>query len=89
MGGMYESTKQDLELILDDSITGEFDNVLLASQWPSADDVRSDISDYLQPFMHRYNMAEFAFILTPPTSQYVLVVSTHDACGAYHRMPVS
>ena len=60
---MYESTEKDLDLILKKVVTDDYDSVLAPSQWPSAADVRNDIGQYLQPFMHRYNMAEFAFIL--------------------------
>jgi hypothetical protein len=86
MPGMYQSPERDLELILDDSITTAFDNVLRASQWPTADDIRHDISEHLQPFMHRYNMAEFAFILlrqrrsTSSWSQHIMPAGHIIAC---------
>jgi hypothetical protein len=63
MDNMYHSTKQDLDLITRECVTNFFDPYLANNAWPTAADVVSDIEAYLQPFMGRHNMAEFAFIL--------------------------
>ena len=63
MPGMYASNDKDLETIVNKVVSDDYDSVLAAAHWPSAEDVRNEIRNYLQPFMHRFNMAEFAFIL--------------------------
>ena len=63
MANMYESTKKDLELIVNKCVSDDYDSVLSSAHWPTAAEVREDLRQYLQPFMHKFNMAEFAFIL--------------------------
>ena len=63
MGGMYKSPRTDLNLILDEALDPALDSVLRRAAWPTDDDLRADLESYLSQFAHRYNMAEFAFIL--------------------------
>ncbi len=64
MPGMYDSTRQDLEIIFDELFDEDVDRHLPGSHWPPARNLRDYVGDYLEPFMHRRNMPEFAFILT-------------------------
>jgi len=61
--GLYESRAKDIEIILDASLPGAFNNVLDPVNWPGAAAVREDLRDYLQRLPQRVNLAEFAFIL--------------------------
>jgi hypothetical protein len=61
--GLYESRAKDIEIILDASLGGAFNNVLDQANWPEAAAVREDLRDYLQRLPQRINLAEFAFIL--------------------------
>jgi len=63
MEGLYHSPPEDLELIVNSSITNEFESLLSRNEWPSKMEVREDIKDYLRPFLDRANIAELAFIL--------------------------
>lgn len=63
MSEMYESTARDLDLIVNECVSDNYESVLRSPNWPTAAEVRSEIRKYLLPFMHRFNMAEFAFIL--------------------------
>lgn len=63
MSGMYKSPRSDLDMILDQALAAPLDKVLGSSSWPRPDDLRDDIATYLSHFLHRYNIAEFAFIL--------------------------
>lgn len=63
MASLYLSVERDLNLIIQECFTNAFDSILKSSIWPSSEDVMDEIRSYLQSFMHRKNMAEFAFIL--------------------------
>lgn len=76
--GLYESREKDIQIILDASLNGAFNNVLDPANWPDAAVVRNDLRDYLLQLPQRINLAEFAFILlrqrrtTSPWSQALL-----------------
>jgi hypothetical protein len=76
--GLYQSRAKDIEIILDASLKGAFNNVLDPANWPDAAAVREDLRDYLLRLPQEVNLAEFAFILlrqrraTAPWSQQLL-----------------
>jgi hypothetical protein len=63
MSGMYHSTEEDLQLILTESFKGARYRYLNKERWPETSTLEADVRGYLQDFMHKRNMAEFAFIL--------------------------
>ncbi len=63
MPGMYRSPHKDIEMILDESTVEATDRWLLREYWPSKEQYRDDVRSFLEPFSHRHNVAEFAFIL--------------------------
>ena len=76
--GLYQSRAKDIEIILEASLRGVFNNALDPENWPDAAAVREDLRDYLQRLPQKANLAEFAFILlrqrraTAPWSQALM-----------------
>lgn len=60
---LYKSPRDDIEVIADTCITDAYDHVLKPSAWPSTNELKDDLRSYLEPFAHRPNVAELAFIL--------------------------
>jgi hypothetical protein len=60
---LYRTPREDVETMIDASVTDAFRRVLPSARWRGADDVRQLLRDYLGTLPQRVNLAEFAFIL--------------------------
>ena len=61
--GLHIDPENDKFIIARQVINNEFDTILHSGKWPSADDVRRELTDYIETSGSGMNQAEVAFLL--------------------------
>jgi hypothetical protein len=81
-----QSADAEVDAIATHSIRGTFDSLLRQELWPSVEELRKEVKDYVGSFLPRHNLSELAFLLLrqrraiSPWSQQLLPPGHVVAC---------